>query len=130
MYKIEKKPWGFNLTFGETMSAEEMRAWLEESKKATANASPSFGVFVDMRTLKPLLAEVQLVMQEGQKLYKAKGMSRSVVILASALVTLQFKKIAKESGIYAWERYIDSSSVHDWENQGIGWIRDNIDPDA
>ena len=112
------------------MTAVEMKTWVDESKIQLKNAPSDFGVFVDMRTLKPLLPEVQAVMQEGQKLYKGKDMSRSVVILASALVTLQFKRIAQESGIYDWERYIDSSTVADWQAQGTGWIQDKIDPDA
>ena len=46
-------------------------------------------------------------MQEGQKLFKNAGMERSVVILSTAMVTMQFKRIAKETGIYEWERYIE-----------------------
>ncbi len=129
MHKIEKMPWGFSLTFGQLVNKHEMEAWLEESKVALKAAKPGFGVLVDMRTLMPLAADAQLVMQEGQKLFKAKGMERSVVILASALVTLQFKRIAQESGIYAWERYLDSSSVPNWQDKGIAWVRDKIDPD-
>ncbi|HMV41143.1 MAG TPA: hypothetical protein PK079_09135 [Leptospiraceae bacterium] len=60
-----------------------------------------------MRTLKPLPPESQIHMQEGQKLYKEKGMVRSVVILANTITKLQFKRIAQETGIYQWERYID-----------------------
>jgi hypothetical protein len=130
MYKIDKETWGYRLTFGDFMNATEMKAWVDESHAVVKSAPAGFGVFVDMRTLKPLPQDAQLVMQEGQKLYKSKGMKRSVVILASIVVTLQFKRIAQETGIYAWERYIDASSVPDWEAKGIAWIRDNIDPDA
>ena len=35
----------------------------------------------------------------GQKLYKAKGMSRSVVIVDNVIIKMQFKKIAQETGI-------------------------------
>ena len=129
MHKIEKKPWGYELTFADIMTKEEMQKWVEESKALLATAQPSFGVFVDMRTLKPLPPDAQAVMQEGQKLYKAKGMVRSVVILASALVTAQFKRIAKETGIYEWERYIDSSTSPTWKDVGISWVRDKVDPD-
>jgi len=34
-------------------------------------------------------------------------MVRSVVILANTITKLQFKRIAQETGIYQWERYID-----------------------
>jgi hypothetical protein len=106
-----------------------MQAWVEESKTALKSAGKDFGVFVDMRSLKPLVQEAQAVMQEGQKLFKAKGMARSVVILASAIITMQFKRIAQDTGIYQWERYIDSSTVPNWKEKGLAWVRDKVDPD-
>lgn len=129
MHNIEIKPWGFQLTFGDVIDLQEIQQWFAQSKQVLKNAKPRFGVFVDMRALKPLSAEAQLVMQEGQKLYKVSGMVRSVVILASKIVTLQFQRIAKETGIYEWERYIDASTVRNWESQGVAWVRDGIDPD-
>ena len=83
-----------------------------------------------MRTLKPLPQDAHLYMQKGQKLYKEKGMKKSVIILLNSAITkLQFQKIAKETGIYEWERYIDASSVSDWEKVGINWLINDIDPD-
>lgn len=129
MYKIEKKDFGYKLAFGEFIHAEEMKQWVEESEIALQTAPKEFGVFVDMRTLKPLPTEAQVHMQKGQKLYKQKGMIRSVVILASPVTLMQFKRIAKETGIYEWERYIDASFSDDWEKVGLDWIINKIDPD-
>lgn len=129
MYKIEKKGYGFRLTFGEFIEPDEMKKWVEDSRKALEEASGSFYVFVDMRTLKPLPPESQPFMQEGQKLYKDKGMERSVVILSNPTTTLQFKRIAKETGIYQWERYIDASANNDWESKGMAWLQEAKDPD-
>lgn len=129
MYKIERKDFGYKLTFGDIITVEEMTTWVEESKQELANAPSEFGVFVDMRTLKPLAADTVKVMESGQAFYKEKGMTRSVVILNSAVVTMQFIRIAKDSGIYQWERYIDASSVSDWEKVGLAWIVDEKDPD-
>ena len=129
MYNIEKKEYGFKLTFGDFIKAEEMKQWVDTSKKVLLGAPSGFGVFVDMRTLKPLPSDAQKPMEEGQKLYKQKGMTRSVVILNSATTTSQFQRLAKESGIYAWERYIDASKKSDWENVGIDWLKNGKDPD-
>ena len=129
MYKIEKKDFGYKITFGDMIMAPEMKKWLEETKEILKTAPAKFGMLVDMRTLKPLPEESQPYMQEGQKLYKTKGMERSVVILANAVVTLQFKRIGKETGIYAFERYIDASTVKDWEAVGINWLKFGKDPD-
>ncbi|MGA7722790.1 MAG: hypothetical protein WCA84_16610 [Ignavibacteriaceae bacterium] len=129
MYQIEKKSYGVKLTFAGLIAKDEMQKWVAESAKITKSLPSKFGVFVDMRDLKPLAADSQLVMQEGQKLFKNAGMERSVVILSTAMVTMQFKRIAKETGIYEWERYIDSSKTADWEEIGIKWLEDKIDPD-
>jgi len=129
MTRIEKAPYGFKLTFGGFIQKDEMDRWVEDSRKALVSASGKFGVFVDMRTLKPLPAEAQPSMVEGQKLYKVKGMERSVVILANAITTSQFKRIAKETGIYAWERYLDASKTQNWEAVGRDWIERGVDPD-
>ena len=88
-----------------------------------------FGVLVDMRTLKPLKAEVQAVMVEGQKEFKMKGMERSAVALANSVIALQFKRLAQESGIYAWERYVDGSKDAGWEKTAEAWITSATDPD-
>lgn len=129
MYKIDKKLYGYYLTFGGFIPKDEMDKWVKDSEKALAGQSGKFGVFVDMRTLKPLPPDSQESMKTGQKLYKTKGMQRSVVILNDSVTTMQFKRIAKETGIYEWERYIDASKTINWEQVGVDWIKDGKDPD-
>ena len=129
MYKIEKMNWGFKLTFSGFIQIDEMKRWAEESKKALLLAPNEFYVFVDMRTLKPMAQDAQECMKETQNLYKKSGMKRSVVLLDNFLTKNQFNRIAKESGIYEWERYIAPSQTPDWENVCLNWILKGIDPD-
>jgi len=129
MFKIDRENYGYKLTFSGTIKADEMEQWVEESKKELASQAGKFGVFVDMRNLKPLDESAQKKMEAGQKLYKQKGMERSVVVLDSALLTMQFKRIAKETGIYDWERYINAAVTPNWEEVGINWITKGVDPD-
>ena len=129
MYSIEKKDFGYRLTFGDVIEAAEMKEWLDESKVVLQTSPESFGVFVDMRTLVPLRRDAQPFMQEGQKLYRKSGMVRSVVILDNAATTLQFRRIARETEIAEWERYIDAEAVEDWEAAGLAWVRDGIEPE-
>ena len=128
MYSIEKRDFGYRLTFGEVIDAAEMREWLDESKVVLQTSPDSFGVFVDMRTLVPLRREAQPYMQEGQKLYRKCGMARSVVILDNAATTMQFRRIARETGIADWERYIDAGTEEDWESVGLAWVKDGREP--
>jgi hypothetical protein len=129
MYQIERTPYGFKLTFGGFIQAPEMRRRRSDSLKALADETGPFGVLVDMRDLKPLPADAQDAMVEGQKAYTAKGMERSAVILDSAITTAQFRRLAKASGIYAWERYISAPDNPYWERVGVDWITRGVDPD-
>jgi hypothetical protein len=129
MYKIEKKDYGVKLTFGGFIQQDEMAQWVAESEKFLLSAPSKFGVFVDMRELKPLSKDAQIEMEKGQIAYKSKGMERSVVILDNPITTMQFKRIAKETGIHEWERYIDTSVNPGWEKAGIDWIVHAINPE-
>ena len=100
-----------------------------ESKSALNSAPGKFGVFVDMRNLSPLPSDAKTMMEEGQKLYKQKGMQRSVVVVANAITKMQFQRIAKQTGIYDWERYIDASNTSNWESVGVNWLKNGVDPD-
>jgi hypothetical protein len=107
-----------------------MNRWREETKAALVGAPKTFGVLIDMRTLRPggIQPDAQAVMVEGQALYKKAGMVRSCVILESAAVTMQFERLGKESGIYAFERYINAATHPDWRAKALGWIENKTDP--
>ena len=128
MYKIDNKSFGFAPTFNGEIPEEQMMAWVEDSKQALEKAGDSFGVFVDMRGLATLTPEAKATMEEGRKLYKMKDMVRSAVVVDSATLVLQFERIAKETGIYEWEKYFDASAGDDWEKAAVDWIENEVDP--
>jgi hypothetical protein len=130
MYKIERRPSGYILTFSGLINPEEMLRWQKDSERTiSAETSSSFGVIIDMKDLEPLAAEAKNIMVAGQKLYKAKGMKRSAVILNSPEICAQFKNLALVSGIYATERYFDASQNQNATNDAISWVKGGIDPD-
>lgn len=129
MYSITKEAYGIKLVFSDLIGAEEMTKWVADAKASITGMPKDFGVFVDMRKLVPLQPEVQQIMVEGQIAFKGAGMVRSVVVVENPLTAMQFKRLAKNSGIYQWERYLSSSTETDWEKKGIAWIKDGVDPD-
>lgn len=128
MYNIEKQDYGLRLTFGGSISVGEMKAWLNEFGQALSTSNDQFYIFVDMRTLIPLCEEAQVHMRSGQELARRVGMVRSVVILNSPVIAAQFRRIGGETGIGRWERYIDASSLPEWEDAGMDWLLEAIDP--
>jgi hypothetical protein len=130
MYTLEKAPFGFKITIaGHATSAEATRI-LDESRRVLKNCDKPFGVLVDIRTLKPMADDVQKIVDETQRLYRAEGLRRSAVVLASAIMTLQFMRIARDTGVYTYERYIDASKDANWEPVALAWIINGVDPDV
>jgi len=128
MYTIEKTDYGFKLTFGGFIQKQEMVQWLTESERVLATTPRVSGLLIDMSGLKPLPEESQEELKKGQKLYKAKGVARIAVVLATSTLKMQFTRIGKETGVYQNERYLDTSDP-DWERKGIDWIKHGLDPD-
>lgn len=58
-----------------------------------------------------------------------KGIQRNVVIVDCANIKIHFLRIAKQTGIYHWEKYVEASSNPDWEKVAFNWINQGIDPD-
>ena len=66
---------------------------------------------------------------DGMSIAHLKELFVAVVILGDDITAMQMKLVAKKTGIYEWERYIDASSHLDWEELGMNWIINGIDPD-
>jgi hypothetical protein len=128
VYKIDKTDLGFQLTFGGNMTEAELERWYGESERLLSALHAPFGVIIDMRTLAPLPAEAQKVMVRGQSMYRNCGMQRSCVILEDAITTVQFMRLAKQSGIFKYERYIDASMHKEWRLEARNWVRDAVAP--
>lgn len=130
MYKIEKKGFGYKLTFAGVIRAEEMSHWACEFEASLQKHNGPFSVFVDMRSLIPLSRDAQVHMYKGQKLALKHGMVRSVVISKSPVTEAQFRRIGGETGILKGERYIDPTETPDWEKAGLDWLLKGIEPSS
>ena len=106
-----------------------MERWLADSKRALVSAPVAFYVFVDMRNVKSFADGAREAIIKGQRFYKQMGMLRSVVIVANEAIKKQFIQIARETGIYDWERYLDTNSCPDWEVHGTAWLVNARDAD-
>lgn len=128
MYKVERAHYGLRLTLSGNMTSDEIRRWEHEVVDALHQLARPFGVFVDMRQLAPPAPENQGALKHAQIRARQLGMRRSVVIVDSAEVAAEFERIARQTGIYIYERYIDAIDDPHWEQRGLDWIIDGIDP--
>lgn len=130
MYRVSKQSYGFELTFGGAISADEMKQWRVEAVRALVGAADSFGVLIDMRTLQrdDVDQETQEAIVEGIGLFKRAGMQRSCFILDSVQTTANYKRRARDSRTHFFERYINASVDPRWRIKAIGWLEKQIDP--
>lgn len=130
MYQIEMKSYGYKVTLAGKLSVDEMSDWIEDSRRALENSPETYGVLVDLSGLELLDVDSKQALVNGQKLYQKEGMQRSAVAVPNSSIALQTKRISKQTGIYEFERYLDASSTKNWEQIGVNWIENGIDPDA
>ena len=128
MYKITEQNYGMLLTFSGFIDMDELADWYRDSELLLQMKTEPFGVIIDLRTISPLSVETRETFRKGQELYLKKGMHRSVVIFTNAVALMQFKQMAKVSGIYQWERYIDAGLCRDWLKCALMWINNGINP--
>lgn len=130
MYKIDKRPSGYVLTFSGNIGPEEMQEWVEESQSVLQNETrSSFGVIVNMTNMEPMSIETSRILVGGQQLYKDKGMVRSAVILDDQELYFKLKNTAIQSGIFKNEKYILASEHSNPVDIAIKWVNDAIDPE-
>lgn len=130
MYQVQVTEFGFRFTFEDFIKQEEMQAFYDESLKALKDSGrTAYGVLVDMRNLKPLPPESKAIVEKCQRAFKEGGLVRSALLLSNPITTMQFKRIAKESGVYKWERFVDGSENENPEKIALDWIVNQIDPD-
>lgn len=129
MYKITEQRFGLLLTFKGFVDMDELEAWYRESGELLSTKSKPFGVIVDMRDIAPISIQARELFIKGQKMYHEMGMQRSAVILTKSLTLMQFRQLAKTSGIYQWERYFDADTDKDWLKNALLWIKSGVSPD-
>ena len=128
MYSIEQEEFGLRLRIVGGLTPEEAKAWLAELGMAIQEAKKPFGVLVDVREARLFMPEAQASLKQGMEACREEGMQRACVVLNSAVATLQARRLARETGIETWQRYVDASETPDWEDQALGWIRDEVKP--
>jgi hypothetical protein len=124
-----KTPYGFRTNAQGFVTLPEARAWFENLKALVGPGGKPFGLLVDIRGQRGNPSESQEVVKEAMAWMKQAGLVRSAVVLDSTVAKIQTTRLAKTTGVYAWERYFDASKDPDWEKRAIDWIQHAIDPD-
>lgn len=122
--------YGFRVHAPGYITPAEARAWFEDLRtRVLALEGKPFGLLVDSRTQKANPPDTQELIKESMVWLRGHGMERSVVVLDSTVALIQILRLAKATGVYAYERYLDALKDPDWEAKALDWIIRGIDPD-
>lgn len=126
-YQVEATPYGIRTSHSGYATPEEAVDWLEQCRKILGEPH-SFGQLVDLRGHKPNSPEVNEIVQEHMRFVRGHGLVRSAVVLSGVTSQMQIKRLAKETGMYEWERYLNAEDP-EWERKAVEWIDNGTDPD-
>ena len=132
MHRIEETKYGYKLVLEGFLQREEVGQLLVAMKEKIKprEKGQTFPLLLDMRKSNAFPSDAREILKQCLLFCKASGMERNAVILASAIATLQARRIAKETGIDRWARYIDASSrPNDWEKIAVDWLTHGVEPD-
>lgn len=129
MYDIEATEYGYEVTFSASIDDDDLREWELESTSELEDAADAFGVVFDARELGDFSEALLDPFRDGQDAYRRAGMERSALILDSAVVALKLRRLAKDSGVYEWERYVHTGTTDDWRRVAADWVDDGLDPE-
>jgi hypothetical protein len=132
MHRIEETKYGYKLVLEGFLQRDEVGQLLTAMKEKIKprEKGQTFPLLLDMRKSNAFPSDAREILKQCLLFCKESGMQRNAVILASAIATLQARRIAKETGIDRWARYIDASSrPNDWEKAAVDWLTLGVEPD-
>ena len=129
-YKVEKADYGMKLSILGFINPDEVNKMNGEIKALGAKLDDGFGIIVDMRENRAFSNEVAELMKEQIGICVDVGMGRGSIVLQSAIMTLQARRLIAETGIADRVRFIDASAVSDWEKVATQWATRGVEPAA
>lgn len=127
-YEIEATDYGMRLSFKGFISPDEIGQLNRQMERVIGGLPDGFGVIVDMRENRAFPNEVAELMKRQIDMCKERGMGRGAIVLQSAIMTLQARRITGEAGILPQIRFLDASADPGWEKTAIDWVAKGVEP--
>jgi hypothetical protein len=127
MYENEPTEYGFKMTFGGFIDADEMDEWAEEVDGALESSPEEWHCFVDMTDLEAMSEDGQELMNEIKSQCHDCGLDRVATLVESPTVRMQFEQMSDGTGGDN-DVYLDVQSEDDPEETAVAWVRDGVEP--
>jgi hypothetical protein len=128
MHRVDETRYGYRVVFEGFLQQDDVGELLSNMKTTIRPRGNAFALLFDMRKSRAFPAEVRELLRQALHFCKEAGMERNAVVLSSAIATLQARRLARESGVEEWSRYIDASHP-DWEKIAVDWLVRAVEPE-
>jgi hypothetical protein len=128
MYKIEEKPFGFEVSFSGFMQGPDILQFRSEMEPKLVSQKSPFGILVDLRESRTFPAEAQAGLMQIIGLCREHGMERNAVVVNSAITKIQAARLARETQI-PHVRFLDAADNPEWRRQAEEWLTKGTEPD-
>lgn len=129
-YDVKTTDYGLELSVLGFINPSEVASMNQDIERLGGQQNDGFGVIVDMRANRAFSNEVAELMKEQIGLCVKTGMNRAAVVLQSAIMTLQARRLVTETGMEQRIRFIDASSDGDWHTTARDWVERGSEPPA
>ncbi len=127
-YTVETTDYGLHLVFNGLVGPTDLAAMNREVERAARRLHQDFGVLLDMRANRAFSNEVAELLKTQVGIVKEAGMARAAMVLESAVMTLQARRITTESGATEMIRFIDAAADEEWETAALDWVAEGVEP--
>lgn len=126
----EDRPFGFAIIAPGLISEMDARIWIDDLYQlVTRSGRTTFGLLVDIRRQRANPPGATALIQQAMRWLREAGCVRSAVVLDNSMALIQIRRLAAETGVDAYERYINAVATPDWERKAEDWIVRGIEPD-
>ncbi|MCP4705375.1 MAG: hypothetical protein GY865_12285 [candidate division Zixibacteria bacterium] len=129
MYKVDKTEYGFRVAIMGDFNEDEMNQFQCEVESFRSELPEIFSGFIDARKVIAFDKDSKKSLKILEESFKKMGCQRYAVILQSPVLSAQVRQIAFESENDEGERQINSLKYENWEQLGLDWVINGIDPD-
>jgi hypothetical protein len=127
-YEVTKTDYGLKLGIMGFIDSDQVLKMNQEIETKGGELDDGFAVVVDMRENRAFSNEVADLMKEQIGLCVKVGMQRASVVLQSAIMTLQARRLVTETQMSERIRFIDASADIDWEKTAEDWAVRGVEP--
>lgn len=128
-YEIEPTQYGVLMAVTGFASPDDIAAMDRDLARVVRRLPEGFGIVLDMRA-SPAFSVAAAERLKGQlEVCRRHGMERGAIVLQSAIIALQARRITSEAGLLPRIRFLDASGDTGWERAAVAWVESGEEPD-